>query len=306
MRMSKFLVLLSAFLILPAASASWYWPFESSEEEPPRLSELMEPASILIDEASELAADGKISEAVERYRKALVELDRIEADNLDRANKPEFATLKTKRAYVSAAIDSMLLSQAKFNARPVAVSDTTELERRLALERGERVADPELTSREIKPEKLPEVEEASAEADRRSIRKELREDRIAKNKRRNKEGSSSSVALTDREKVLKAIEAGNFKQAERILGEMLYANPKDVLALNLRAICEINDERYNDAERTLSRAMRSDPGDYAAYCNMARLYVRIHPDRKSKARRYYENARELGCPEDAELEEAFK
>lgn len=307
MGMSKFFAFLIASSVLLASSASWYWPFESSEDdEPPRLSELMEPASILIDEASELAGDGKISEAVERYRKALIELDRIEAENPDRADKPEFATLKTKRAYVSAAIDSMLLSQAKLNARPVAVSDTTELERKLARERGERSDDPEMASDAIKPEDLPEVEEASAEADRRSIREEMREDRLSKRKKGRKGAEEKPESLTDRERVLKAIAEDDYRRAERILGEMLYANPKDVTALNLRAICEIHDERYDDAERSLSRAIKADPQDYAAYCNLARLLVRVYPEKRGKARRCYEKARELGCPEDAELKEVFE
>ena len=43
----------------------------------------------------------------------------------------EFATLRTKRAYVKAAIDSLLLNQAQVNAKPVAVSDTTALEEKL-------------------------------------------------------------------------------------------------------------------------------------------------------------------------------
>ena len=119
------------------AQASWYWPFGSDDvsEDAPRISELMEPATELIDEASDLAADGKVDESVEKYRKALDELDRIERENPERAKSAEFATLRNKRAYVNAAIDSMLLSQVKQNARVVAVSDTTELEKRLAKER---------------------------------------------------------------------------------------------------------------------------------------------------------------------------
>ena len=100
----------------------------------------MEPASELIDEASDLAADGKIDESVEKYRKALAELDRIELENPERAKSTEFATLRNKRAYVNAAIDSMLLSQVKQNAKAVAVSDTTELEAKLAEEKGLKVS----------------------------------------------------------------------------------------------------------------------------------------------------------------------
>ena len=117
--------------------ASWYWPFGSEEygSSQPRISELMEPASKLIDDASDLAGDGKIDESVETYRKALAELDRIERENPERAKSAEFATLRNKRAYVNAAVDSLLLSQVRQNARAIALSDTTELERKLAEEK---------------------------------------------------------------------------------------------------------------------------------------------------------------------------
>ena len=80
--------LLSFALVLALCAgveASWYWPFSSDDEnKPPRVSELMEPASVMIDEAYDLADEGKTSEAVEKYRAALAELDRIEAENPDR------------------------------------------------------------------------------------------------------------------------------------------------------------------------------------------------------------------------------
>ena len=135
--MRRLVVFASAVALAWGVQASWYWPFGSDDDEakPRRISELMEPASALIDEASDLAADGKVDESIAAYRKALVELDRVEAENPERAKSAEFATLRNKRAYVNAAIDTMLLSQVKANARAVAVSDTTELERRLAAER---------------------------------------------------------------------------------------------------------------------------------------------------------------------------
>ncbi len=129
-----------------AAPASWYWPFGADDEPSgtrrrPRLSELMEPASMLIDEATDLAEDGKSMEAVEKYRAALKELDKIEMENADLAKKPEYATLRNKRAYVNATIDSLLMMQVKSNARAVAVSDTTELEKKLARERAAKNVD---------------------------------------------------------------------------------------------------------------------------------------------------------------------
>lgn len=119
--------------------ASWYWPFDSDgKPEPPRLSAVMEKASVLIDEASDLAADGKRKEAVEKYREVIAELDRIEKENPERVKSPEFATVRNKRAYVNAAIDTLQLALAQSNAKPVAVSDTRALERKYAAEVAKR------------------------------------------------------------------------------------------------------------------------------------------------------------------------
>ncbi|MBQ2631640.1 MAG: hypothetical protein IJG13_18340, partial [Kiritimatiellae bacterium] len=136
--MRKLCTFAAVLAIASGAAASWYWPFGSSDDASApvrRLSELMEPASRLIDDASDLAAEGKSQEAVEKYREALAELDRIEAENPERAASPEFSTVRNKRAYVNAAIDSLLLAQVTANAKAVAVSDTTELEKRLAAEK---------------------------------------------------------------------------------------------------------------------------------------------------------------------------
>ena len=122
MDMKQLLSFVLVFALSAGAEASWYWPFSSDDEpKPPRVSELMEPASVMIDEAYDLADEGKTAEAVEKYRAALAELDRIEAENPDRVKEPEFNTLKNKRATVRAAIDSMLLSEAQDNAKAIAV-----------------------------------------------------------------------------------------------------------------------------------------------------------------------------------------
>ena len=162
--MRRLCTVVAVLSLAGGAAASWYWPFGSSDDgsEPVRrLSELMEPASRLIDEASDLAADGKTQESVEKYREALGELDRIEEENPDRAASAEFATLRNKRAYVNAAIDSLLLGQVRENAKAVAVSDTTELEKRLAAEkakaRGEKAAVKMLVEGYKKEQGVPDV-----------------------------------------------------------------------------------------------------------------------------------------------------
>ena len=165
--MKRVLVFCCGFAMATAASAAWYWPFGSDDDEPDkvRLSVLMEPASELIDEASDLASDGKVQESVEKYRQALEQLERIEAENPERVKSQEFATVRNKRAYVNAAIDAMLLSQVRNNAKPVAVSDTTELEKKLAAERKakEDAAKPkDALKPEVKAEE-PKVEPPKAE-----------------------------------------------------------------------------------------------------------------------------------------------
>jgi len=113
-----------------AAHAAWYWPFGGGDKTPPRVSELTEKASELMDEAADLASDGKVEEAVQKYREARAELDRVEVENPSRAATAEFATVRNKKAYIEATVDSLLLKQAELNAKAVAVTDTTALERR--------------------------------------------------------------------------------------------------------------------------------------------------------------------------------
>ena len=171
--MKNCLVFVVCGLICLTVRASWYWPFGDDDDDKVRLSELIEPASMLIEEASDLAAEGKVAESVEKYREALKELDRVEAENPDRIDKPEFATIKTKRAYVSATIDSLLLDQARSNARAVAVSDTTELEKRLERERRAKREE----GRGKREERRGKREEGGAKREERRERRESGEGR---------------------------------------------------------------------------------------------------------------------------------
>lgn len=318
--MNKFFAFTLVTFLSLAASASWFWPFGSDEKDPPRVSELIEKASKLIDEASDLAADGKVSESVAKYREALVELDRVEAENPDRVDKPEFATLKTKRAYVSAAIDSMLLSQAKRGARAIAVSDTVELEKRLKAERGEVVEEPQVNApqaEERNSEELPEVVEAVKNETRQRIKAKVRKakadekakakaDVKAKAKAKKTKAKVEKKPSSPREQALEAIAKGDFAKADEVIAKMLEEMPNNAMALNLKAVCECSQEKYEQAEATLDQAIRSNPRDYHAYYNMAMLYLQAKSDKKSAARRYYETGRTFGGPEDAELEAELK
>lgn len=283
--MKQLLSFALVFALCARAGASWYWPFSSSDEKkPPRVSELMEPASVMIDEAYDLADEGKTSEAVEKYRAALAELDRIEAENPERVQEPEFNTLKNKRATVKAAIDSILLSEAQDNARAIAVTDTTELQKKYDAKHGKAP----------KPEaKAPESEGKTEEK-----KPDVAASDPAPATAQPKPKTKMAIALEDLRK-------RDFAAVELTVKEILDERPNDAAALNLRAAMEMVRGDAKAAEKTLDQAIMSNPRGYHAYYNMARLMAGLKGNR-SGAKRYYEAGRSLGGPVDTKLEELLK
>ena len=282
--MRGFVLFLFVLMLAYGVRASWYWPFGSDDvsEDAPRISELMEPATELIDEASDLAADGKVDESVEKYRKALDELDRIERENPERSKSAEFATLRNKRAYVNAAIDSMLLSQVKQNARVVAVSDTTELEKKLAEEKGAKDSS--------SPARTSGVKGDDPRADKPSTPSKPAE---------------PSRPLTKRDQVIVDIANGDYAAAELLIKEMLETKPDGAMALNLKAALEMKQGNLKEAEKALDRAISVHPRDSSAYYNLALLSLQKDGN-KSVAKRYYETGRAMGGAADPQLEALFK
>ena len=252
--------------------ASWYWPFSSDDEtKPPRVSELMEPASVMIDEAYDLADEGKTSEAVEKYRAALAELDRIEAENPDRVKEPEFNTLKNKRATVLAAIDSLLLSEAQDNARAIAVSDTTELQKKYDAKHGKAPKMEERGAAKPESEATTESTEVAGEIEAPTEQPEVIE-------LPQKPKSKMAIALEDLAK-------RDFAAVELTVKEILEERPNDAAALNLKAAAEMAQGDAKAAEKTLDQAIMSNPRGYHAYYNMARLMAGLKGNR-SGAKRY--------------------
>ena len=298
-RIGLFLLML---MLAGGAAASWYWPFGSDDSDPKpmrRLSELMEPVSLLIDEASDLAADGKAQESIEKYRAALAELDTIEMENPERAASAEFATLRNKRAYVNAAIDSLLLGQVRANAKSVAVSDTTALEKRLEAEKKAKASEKKSADAPKKPaEPASPAEEAKAKGE------PSQEARAVAAKPEKK--AVKKAPLSPREQVMADIEAGNFEAAEVRIEDMLVEKPNNALALNLKAMMESAQGKVKEAENTLDQAIMSNPRSHFAYYNMAGLILQASPGNKRVAKRYYETGRAVGGPVDPQLEEALR
>lgn len=278
--MNKWVMLAGIIALSFGANAAWYWPFgEDEEPERPRMSDLVEPVSVLVDEAADLAADGKVGEAVEKCRAALAELDRIEAENADRAALPEFNTIKNKRAYITATIDSLRLNEAQDNARPVAISDTTELQKKYDAKYGKQ-PEPAAPAAVGKP---PAVVGEPAAA---------------------RQAEPPKRPLTKLEQAVQDLEAGDYEAVRLAVAEILDEKPSDVAALNLRAAVEAASGNLRAAEATLDYAIQTNPRNHYAYYNMARLM--LTKKNKSGAKRYYETGQVLGGPTDEELEEALK
>lgn len=319
----RVLCTLAALAFAGAAHASWYWPFgdESSSRSRARLSELMEDATAAIDDAADCAADGKISEAIEKYRKALDELDKVERENPERAATVEFASVRNKRAYVNAAIDSLLMAQARENAKAVAVTDTTELEKRFAERRRRLPGDDGSRERASSQAAAPSsAAEAAADVPKLENQKDafMEKERARKKAVQSKaarakiEGRITALLEKDpsspKARVMQAglmMGDGDLAGAKQKLAEVLAQSPADTSALNMMAVCAAMEGGYAEADDLLVRAMKANPRDYRAYYNMANLVMQATGE-KTVALKYYETGRKVGGPEDKALEESLK
>lgn len=269
----------------------------------------MEESSILIDEAFDLAAQGKISEAVEKYKKAYEELEKLEFQYPDRAATSEFSTVRNKKAYVSTSIDSLLLKQASENARAVAVTDTTELEKRYEAEMKAKAAGLPVEDEDDEPE---ESKSATKENAPSQHKKAEGVNAAAASERRGKIAKIAAENPANRKaKIMLAVEDlknGEFNAAELTIKELLAEKPNDVTALNLKAAVEAARGDYEKAKSTLHQLIQSNPKDHSGYYNLAKLIIKFEGAAgKAAARRYYDTARKYyGGPKDAKLEELLK
>ncbi len=287
--MKQLALFITAVALCAGAEGSWYWPFSSDDEKPPRVSELMEPASLMIDDAYDLASEGKVAEAVEKFREALAELDRVEAANPDRVREPEFNTLKNKRATVKAAIDSLLLDQAMSNAKAIAVTDTSALQKKYDEKKSKKSAAKKSAAKSA--QKKPEAPKDETPGDVAAVSGGEKSEKPA----------SKSEPGTPLETAVAALRVKDYDTVIVAAASILEKNPKDAIALNLQAAAEIGKGDVVAAEKSLDQAIMSNPRSYFAYYNMARLMMRAK-GKADAARRYYETGRVVGGPLDPVLE----
>lgn len=319
--MKTIIAIFAVCALVTQVRAEWFWPFGSDgaskgslsgrageEKEEKRLSELMERASLIIDEAADLADQGDISQAIKKYGEALEELDRVERANPERAKTSEFSSLRTKRAYTRSAIASLQMKEAVLNAKPVAVTDTKALEKKLA---DEKKAEEEKKSENVKKsENEKNIESVKETEEKKEPVKETADEKKALLPDMLDEMDTSAAkpapsARSRRDIAVSDIRRGDYAAAHLVIAEMLNEKPDDALALNLFAIACSGTGRFDEAEDALLRCIKHNPDVYSTYFNMARIYLKKSPPDKEGARRYYETGRLLGG-EDKNLEGALR
>jgi len=308
MNCRRLVLLLVALGGLLPARASWYWPFDfdpDSTNKPPRLHRLLEKANDYIERAEDEALEGNGDKAVENYRLALKELARVELENRERADTPEFAPLRTKRASCTAAIDAIRFAQVNENERAVSVTNTKDLEKRWRKKHGMQTPeDLEEEAREKAAAEKRKAEKKAAEAKKKPEAKKKVEEKKA-------EIEPAKVAVDPKSfegrlrKAVDEIRAGDYAAADLLLEKLLEEQPRHLNALLLRAAAQAGAGSNFAARRTLERAMRAHPKSYLPYYNLANLALKLGEGVEA-ARQYYEMGRSVGGPENVTLEEALK
>ena len=312
------LCLVSAVLLCAAtAQAAWYWPFgsdEDSPDRPPRLHRLLENANDLIEQAEDASLDGDAEKALELYNSALTNLADIANQNPDRAETPEFAPLRNKIAATSAAIDSIRFAQVNQNIRAVAVTDTTELQKKYDAEQAKKKGLDKVLEKKEEPEKKKDnapTKEPVADPVKKPAAPPpavTSQPSAVSKPAPAAESAPASIAGFD-EKIqlaLKELKAKDYAAADLLLEELEKERKGDLNVLILRAAAQ-NGMRYHlAARRTLEKAMRAHPKSYLPYYNLAYLMFKLEDEGVESARQYYELGRALGGPVDARIESLLK
>ena len=300
--MRKTVVMLAGAFAL-CAQGAWYWPFgtdEDSTNAPPRLHRLLEPANDYIELAQDASLDGDTVKALENYRLALEELDRVESEHPDRAASAEFAPLRLRRAACTAAIDAIRFAQVNENVRPVSVTDTTELQKRWNKAHGveddeDEPAAPPVAEKAAKkePEKEKKAESPAPAEEKKPAPAPVEEEKPAELPKDWNGRVAQAMAY---------VRAQDYAAADVLLESMLKERPKDLNALLLRAAAQAGTRSYYAAQRTLERAMRAHPRSYLPYYNLANLLIQQDGGDLEAAREYYELGRTVGGPVNKALE----
>lgn len=294
------------------AQAAWRLPLPfgldpDGTNKPPRLHRLLEKANDYIELAEDEALAGEGDKAIENYRLALAELDRVEEEHPERAESPEFAPLRNKRATCTAAIDAIRFAQINENARAVSLTNTKDLERRWRKKHGlETPEDLEEARQEEARKKAKKAE--GKESEEKKVEAEKSEEKKPEPEQPEKAGDSGAVAVPFAERraaTLAHLRKQEYAAADALLVTLEKERPEELGVLLLRAASQMGQDQNHAARRTLEKAMKAHPKSYLPCYNLATVTLRLG-EPPLEARFYYEKGRALGGPRNKELEEKLK
>ena len=294
--------------------AAWYWPFgsdEDSPDRPPRLHRLLENANDLIEQAEDASLDGDAEKALELYNAALTNLVDIAEKNPDRAEKPEFAPLRNKIAATSAAIDSIRFAQVNQNIRAVAVTDTTELQKKYDAEQAKKAGNDKAIEKkkEEKPKQATkdEPDRPEAKPEKKSEEKPEAPQPVAAKVHGPAPAPVSLKGFDEKIQIaIKELQAKDYAAADLMLEGLEKERKNDLNVLILRAAAQNGLKYHLAARRTLEKAQRAHPKSYLPCYNLAYLMFKLEDEGPESARQYYELGRTLGGPRDPNLERRLK
>ena len=299
-----------ACVVMPVRAA-WYWPFgedEDSADAKPRLHRLLENANDLIEQAEDAALDGDAEKALELYNSALTNLVDVAAKNPDRAEKPEFAPLRNKIAATSAAIDSIRFAQVNQNIRAIAVTDTTELQKKYDEEQAKKKGQKLLEEKKKEEKKVDPAPKTPEKSENKPPAVRPSDSAVPAPIKQSNSAKPVKVAGLDEklQTALNEIQSKDFAAADLLLADLEKERPNDLNVLILRAAAQNGLKYHLAARRTLEKAMRAHPKHYLPYYNLAYLMFKLDGEGAASARQYYELGRTLGGPQDLRLEGRFK
>ena len=159
--------------LLAAAPARAIWPFGESEEEKAaklatHVAEVLREPNRLIAQAQDAFDADDTEKAIQLFRQAQEAIMAIEAG--EDTSGTAYAPLRIKKFHCISMLDSLALQRAEVNDVRQAVTDTSELEKRLAEERAALVREEqkkEAEAKKLEPPKPPTFAERLPDAQRR-------------------------------------------------------------------------------------------------------------------------------------------
>jgi len=299
-----------------------------------KVSELLEEVNKTMTEAQEIYVDGDSDKAISLYRKALVEIKKIEMQHQDRVTSSEFAPLRFRRALCETEIDRLLLEQVSIASRTVAVTDTRELEQK-RLQRQKEAQTNQfakvstklsakgdsgiIESKTVAIEQEADETKASAPQDDKTqtppekfnVEMELDwiKDLIEVEKYEDADKSLIKVLRADPDNfkgrylmALVRIRLGKYEDAQIVVEDLTEDYEQNEAVLMLAAGVYATTQQYPKAMTMLDKALKIAPKRPEGYLNMAWLLLDMNPAEISDPEMYYRRSVELGGARDVELE----